>query len=143
MTPTELRKKGYQALVDALGQIDTIRFLQQTGWGVGDYTKEREQRLNQVTREEFWQDVQRLRARKASEQNIKGILRSDIMQESAIYQEIYQSGELKGKLEGELATQIKIALNLLKRGLSINEIVEITGLSLDLVQGLTQNHQNN
>ena len=51
MTPTELRKKGYQALVDALGQIDTIRFLQQAGWGVGDYTKEREQRLNQVTRE--------------------------------------------------------------------------------------------
>ncbi|MGK7875459.1 MAG: hypothetical protein AB4426_19805 [Xenococcaceae cyanobacterium] len=69
MTPTELRKKGYQALVDALGQIDTIRFLQQAGWGVGDYTKEREQRLNQVTREEFWQDVQRLRARKASQQN--------------------------------------------------------------------------
>ncbi len=77
------------------------------------------------------------------EEIIKGILRSDIMQESAIYQEIYQSGELKGKLEGELATQIKIALNLLKRGLSINEIVAITGLSLDLVQGLTQNNQNN
>ena len=69
MTPTELRKKGYQALVDALGEIDTIRFLQQTGWGVGDYTKEREQRLNQVTREEFGQDVQRRRARKASQPN--------------------------------------------------------------------------
>jgi predicted transposase/invertase (TIGR01784 family) len=78
-----------------------------------------------------------------SEEIIKGILRSDIMQESAIYQEIYQSGELKGKLEGELETQIKIALNLLKRGLTTNEIVEITGLSLDLVQGLTQNNQNN
>jgi predicted transposase/invertase (TIGR01784 family) len=76
------------------------------------------------------------------EEIIKGILRSDIMQESAIYQEIYQSGELKGKLEGELETQIKIALNLLKRGLSINEIVEITGLSLELVQGLTQNNSS-
>jgi predicted transposase/invertase (TIGR01784 family) len=86
---------------------------------------------------------------------IKSILRSDIMQESAIYQEIYHAGELrgelkgelrgelKGKLKGELEAQIKIALNLLKKGLTTNEIVELTGLSLDLVQGLTQNNQNN
>lgn len=77
------------------------------------------------------------------------------MQESAIYQEIYHAGELrgelrgelkgelKGKLKGELETQMKITLNLLKKGFSINEIVEITGLSSDLVEGLTQNNQNN
>lgn len=86
-----------------------------------------------------------------SEEIIKDILRSDIMQESAIYQEIYHSGELKGKLqgkqegklEGKLETQVEIALNLLKKGLTINEIVEITGLSLNLVERLTQNNQSN
>ena len=40
MTPIELRNRGYQALVDALGTIDTIIFLQQSGWGIGNYTEE-------------------------------------------------------------------------------------------------------
>ncbi len=66
MTPIELRQKGYQALVDALGIIDAIQFLQQAGWGVGDYTAERHQRLSSVTRQEFWQDIQQIRARKAT-----------------------------------------------------------------------------
>ncbi len=65
MTPIELRKKGYQALVDALGQVDAIRFLQQSGWGSGDYTKERKERLNDVTRKEFYQELELLRARKS------------------------------------------------------------------------------
>ncbi|MEB3279439.1 MAG: hypothetical protein VKK42_11025 [Lyngbya sp.] len=61
MTPIELRKKAYQVLVNNLGQIDTIRFLQQVGWGSGDYTKEREELLKGVTRDEFWQDIRRIR----------------------------------------------------------------------------------
>ncbi|ERT03760.1 hypothetical protein M595_6027 [Lyngbya aestuarii BL J] len=61
MTPIELRKKAYQVLVNNLGQIDTIRFLQQVGWGSGDYTKEREDLLKGVTRDEFWQDIRRNR----------------------------------------------------------------------------------
>ena len=64
MTPLELREKGYEILVTHLGQVDTIRFLQQMGWGHGDYTKEREETLNTVTREELWQDLQRIRDRK-------------------------------------------------------------------------------
>lgn len=64
MTPVELQKKGYQVLVEHLGQVDAIRFLQQFGWGHGDYTKEREESLAQVTREEFWQYLQRIRGRK-------------------------------------------------------------------------------
>lgn len=74
MTPIELRQKGYQALLAALGPIDAIRFLQQVGWGVGNYTVERQQSLAPVTREEFWQDIQRIRARKPNSQN------SDIFQ---------------------------------------------------------------
>ncbi|WP_373524947.1 hypothetical protein [Nostoc sp.] len=54
----ELRTKGYQALVKELGQLDTIRFLQKMGWGSGDYTKERQESLKNVTRAEFWQDIE-------------------------------------------------------------------------------------
>ncbi len=66
MTPLELRERGYEALVNQLGQIDTIRFLQQMGWGTGDYTQERQEQLVAVTREEFWQDLQAIRARQSN-----------------------------------------------------------------------------
>lgn len=61
MTPLELRERGYQALVSELGQMDTIRFLQEMGWGSGDYTQERKEQLAAVTREEFWQELRKLR----------------------------------------------------------------------------------
>ncbi|MEQ8462809.1 MAG: hypothetical protein RIC07_04490 [Coleofasciculus sp. E1-EBD-02] len=64
MTPLELREKGYQILVSYLGQVDTIRFLQQMGWGNGNYTQERGEILDSGTREEFLQDLQRIRERK-------------------------------------------------------------------------------
>ena len=51
ISPSELRERGYQALISQLGQIDTIRFLQQMGWGFGDYTQERQELLDAVTRE--------------------------------------------------------------------------------------------
>lgn len=63
MTPLELRERGYQVLVSQLGQIDTIRFLQQMEWGSGDYTQERQEELTSVTRDEFWQDLQKIRER--------------------------------------------------------------------------------
>lgn len=66
MTPIELRKKGYQILVEHLGQVDAIRFLQQAGWGSGDYTQERKETLDKVTREEFWDDLKRIRNRKSN-----------------------------------------------------------------------------
>lgn len=64
MTRFELREKGYQVLFENLGQIATIRFLQEFGWGRGDYTKERHTSLQQVSRESFWQDVAKIRADK-------------------------------------------------------------------------------
>lgn len=64
MKPLELREKGYQALVSQLGQLDAIRFLQEMGWGSGDYTQDRRERLNSVIREEFWQDLQKIREKK-------------------------------------------------------------------------------
>jgi len=63
ISPSELRERGYQALINQLGQIDTIRFLQQMGWGFGDYTQERQELLDAVTREEFFQDLRKIRER--------------------------------------------------------------------------------
>jgi hypothetical protein len=60
----ELRQKGYAALVKELGQVDAIRFLQDAGWGFGDYTQERQQSLKNITRSDFWQDIQEIRAKK-------------------------------------------------------------------------------
>jgi hypothetical protein len=53
MTPTELRRKGFQALVDTLGYADAIRFLRQYAPGQGDYTKERHQWLDSLTMDDF------------------------------------------------------------------------------------------
>ncbi|MFQ3616625.1 MAG: hypothetical protein SNJ57_02325 [Cyanobacteriota bacterium] len=65
MTPIELRQRGYKALLEALGLVDAILFLQQAGWGTGDYTKERQQWLAPVTRKDFWEDIQQMRARES------------------------------------------------------------------------------
>jgi predicted transposase/invertase (TIGR01784 family) len=80
-----------------------------------------------------------------SENIIKGILRSDIMQESAIYQEIYHSGELRGELRGELKGKLqgklqgkleekeRIALSLLRQGIDIAVIADVTELPLETI----------
>jgi hypothetical protein len=60
MNALELREKGYQILVNHLGQSDAIRFLQQMGWE-GDYTQERHEVLGSVTREEFLQELRKVR----------------------------------------------------------------------------------
>jgi hypothetical protein len=65
MTPVELRERGYRALVRELGPLDAIRFLQQMGWGTGDYTQEREALIGSVSREEFWRDLQSIRNQSA------------------------------------------------------------------------------
>lgn len=42
LPPVELRKQGFTALVQALGWINAVRFLQEYESGPGDYTKERD-----------------------------------------------------------------------------------------------------
>ena len=61
MTPLEIREKGYQGLFDHLGEVTTIRFLQDMGWGIGNYTQERKSRLQNVTRQDLWRDVEKIR----------------------------------------------------------------------------------
>jgi hypothetical protein len=40
--PNELRRRGFEALVHALGWVNAVRFLRQYEVGQGDYTRERE-----------------------------------------------------------------------------------------------------
>lgn len=67
---------------------------------------------------------------------IRRILRSEIMRDSVIYQEILQEGEAKGKAEGKAETTRKLALNLLRIGMSLEQIAQVTELSLEQVQAL-------
>jgi predicted transposase/invertase (TIGR01784 family) len=71
---------------------------------------------------------------------IQRVLRMEIMQESVIYQEIKQEGLTQGIAQGiaqgiEEATRL-IAVNLIRDGLSLENIVKYTGLSLEKVQQL-------
>jgi hypothetical protein len=59
MTPVELNRRGFQALVDALGYADAIRFIRQYDNGSGDYTKERHQWLDSLTLNDIWADIQK------------------------------------------------------------------------------------
>ena len=43
----EIRRIGMEALAEALGPVDAVRFLQSFDLGKGDYTKERTKWLNQ------------------------------------------------------------------------------------------------
>ena len=52
MKQTDIRKTGYQALINALGVVGMLRFLRQLDIGSGDYTQERQQ-SPEPTLEEF------------------------------------------------------------------------------------------
>ncbi|WP_013320641.1 Rpn family recombination-promoting nuclease/putative transposase [Gloeothece verrucosa] len=75
---------------------------------------------------------------------IKRFFRSDIMKESVIYQEIYQEaeekgilkGKIEGKIEGKQEKAEEVALNLLRMGLNLEQIVQATELTLEQVQSL-------
>ncbi len=58
MTPVELQRKGWKALVNALGYVDAIRFIRQFDSGSGDYTQERHQWLDKLTMDEIIADIE-------------------------------------------------------------------------------------
>lgn len=57
MTPIELNRKGFKALVDALGYVDAVKFLHQFDQGSGNYTEERHQWLDKLKMEEIITDI--------------------------------------------------------------------------------------
>jgi hypothetical protein len=40
--PVELRRRGFEALVEAMGWVNAVRFLRQYEVGHGDYARERD-----------------------------------------------------------------------------------------------------
>ncbi len=62
--------------------------------------------------------------------SIKRILRSDIMKESVIYQEIFHEGEVK--VEKEVIRNI--ALNMLRNNMNMDDIAKLTGLTLEEIE---------
>jgi predicted transposase/invertase (TIGR01784 family) len=84
-------------------------------------------------------------------ETIKKILRSDIMRESVIYQDILEEGEEKGRQEGEEKGLKKgkeekarqIALKMLSAGFSIPEIARFTDLSPDAIEELQRQNARN
>jgi hypothetical protein len=58
ITPVELNRKGFKALIDTLGYADAIRFIRQFDNGSGNYTEERHQWLDKLTLEDIWANIQ-------------------------------------------------------------------------------------
>ena len=59
-TQYEVIQKGYEALINSLGIVDTLRFLQYFQSGQGDYTRERHQWLKQKSVEDIFQEIEQL-----------------------------------------------------------------------------------
>ncbi|MBJ7901477.1 MAG: Rpn family recombination-promoting nuclease/putative transposase [Cyanobacteria bacterium RI_101] len=67
---------------------------------------------------------------------IQRLLRSELMKESVIYQEILQEGEERGLKKGEQKEKMAIARRMLQSGLNEALIAQVTGLSLAEIQAL-------
>jgi hypothetical protein len=52
LNPAQLRQRGIEVLVQALGAVGMVRFLQQFDPGSGDYTRDRDALLADITLEE-------------------------------------------------------------------------------------------
>jgi len=54
----EVRIKGFEALVDALGPVDAIRFIQQYDHGSGDYTRDRHKIIGEKSARQIFEEMQ-------------------------------------------------------------------------------------
>jgi hypothetical protein len=61
LSPSNLRKKGLQALHKSLGPVGMVRFLQQFEEGTGDYTRDRKQLLTAKSVAEVAEKIKRAR----------------------------------------------------------------------------------
>lgn len=64
---------------------------------------------------------------------IQRFLRTELMRESVIYQDIFQQGEVRGEARGEAKGKAEVARNLLKLGMEIAQIAEVTGLTVEQI----------
>jgi len=62
-TLREIRREGIEALLDRLGPVATIRFLQQHENGFGDYTQDRSRWPDGLNVQEILHDIEQRRER--------------------------------------------------------------------------------
>jgi hypothetical protein len=60
---SELRNRGFEALVRELGVANAVRFLHLHGTGSGDYTQDREKWLAGLTIEQVEEEIRRMKLR--------------------------------------------------------------------------------
>lgn len=58
MTLAEINRQAFSTLVDSLGYVNAVRFFKQFDTGTGDYTRDREQWLGDVTLDGLWAEMQ-------------------------------------------------------------------------------------
>lgn len=68
LTPEQIRRAGFEALVDALGPADALRFVRQFEPGRGNYTEERHQWLDGLTLNDIMRDIEHRRAERAGDE---------------------------------------------------------------------------
>ena len=56
-TLSEIRNKGWEALVKELGYADATKFILQFESGLGDYTKDRQKFLNGISLENIFAEI--------------------------------------------------------------------------------------
>jgi hypothetical protein len=61
MSPAVIRKTGLEAVAKKLGPLGMVRFLQQFETGLGDYTKERTEWLNNIDIHEIVSEIRKKR----------------------------------------------------------------------------------
>ena len=57
LTLDQIKKLGYEALAEKLGPVGMVRFLQQFEMGMGDYTKDRDKWLKDLTVEDLIREI--------------------------------------------------------------------------------------
>jgi predicted transposase/invertase (TIGR01784 family) len=75
-----------------------------------------------------------------SKEIIQRLLRSEIMKESVIYQEILLEGKAEGIAEGKTKEREKIAMNMIRSNVPIDLVSQFTGLTPKQVQRLQLLH---
>ena len=78
---------------------------------------------------------------------IQRITRSEIMQESTMYQEILRRGKEQGRAEGfaegRAEAMQEVAILLLRMGISLEQIAQTTQLTVEQIQLLQQSQEPN
>ena len=68
------------------------------------------------------------------QKTIQRLLRSEMMKESLIYQEVLREGKIEGNIEGKIEERFAIAKKIVKSGLTEDLIMQLTGLSLEEIR---------